>query len=93
MLTVVAVAAGVVAGSVATALGLRVIGLSGLRRASEERDRLVADAGREAETIRREAQIEAREQAVRLRAEIEQEVNDRRVEVAKVEERIQPPAG
>ena len=31
----------------------------------------VADAEREAETIRREAQVEAREQAVRLRAEIE----------------------
>src|SRR5918993_2664272 len=45
-------------------------------------------AEREAETIRREAQIEARELAVKLRAEVETEIQDRRTEVAKVEERI-----
>jgi len=44
-------------------------------------------AAREAEAIRREAQIEAREQAVKLRAEIEQEIQDRRTEAAKIEER------
>lgn len=44
-------------------------------------------AEREAETIRREAQIDAREQAVRLRAEIEDEVQERRRTIAKVEER------
>ena len=38
--------------------------------------------------MRREAQVEAREQAVRLRSEIEEEVRDRRVEMAKVEERV-----
>ena len=47
-------------------------------------------AEREAETIRREAQIEAREQAVKLRAEIENEVQDRRAEAAKIEERVAP---
>jgi ribonucrease Y len=45
-------------------------------------------AEREAETIRREAQIEARELAVKLRAEVESEVQDRRQEVAKIEERL-----
>jgi ribonucrease Y len=45
-------------------------------------------AEREAETIRREAQIEARELAVTLRAEIEDEVQGRRAEAAKIEERI-----
>jgi ribonuclease Y len=45
-------------------------------------------AQREAETIRREALIEAREQAVKLRAEIEQEVQERRMAAAKVEERV-----
>ena len=44
-------------------------------------------AAREAETLRREGQIEAREQAVRLRAEIEQEIQDRRTAAAKIEER------
>ncbi len=46
-------------------------------------------AEREAETIRREAQIEAREDAVRLRAEIEDEVRARREQIARVEERTQ----
>jgi ribonucrease Y len=45
-------------------------------------------AVREAETLRREGQIEAREQAVRLRAEIEQEIQDRRTAAAKIEERM-----
>ena len=45
-------------------------------------------AEREAETIRREAQIEARELAVRLRAEIENEVQDRRAEAARMEEQV-----
>jgi ribonuclease Y len=45
-------------------------------------------AEREAETIRREAQIEARELAVTLRAELEDEVQGRRAEAAKIDERI-----
>jgi ribonuclease Y len=45
-------------------------------------------AEREADTIRREAQIEARELAVTLRAEIEDEVQGRRAEAAKIDERI-----
>jgi ribonucrease Y len=45
-------------------------------------------AEREAETIRREAHIEARELAVTLRAEIEDEVRGRRAEAAKIDERI-----
>src|SRR5215210_1662074 len=43
-------------------------------------------AEREAETIRREAQIEARELAMRLRASAEEEVQGRRAEAAKLEE-------
>ena len=45
-------------------------------------------AEREAETIRREAQIEARELAVKLRAEIETEVQDRRTAAARIEEQV-----
>ena len=45
-------------------------------------------AEREAETIRREAQIEARELAVRLRDETEEEVRSRRAEAARIEESI-----
>jgi ribonucrease Y len=52
-----------------------------------ERERLGADAERSAEAIRREAQVEAREQALRLRGEVERELEDRRAEVVKSQER------
>ena len=61
---------------------------SRVRRSRAECERVVTDATREADSIRREAQVEAREQAVRLRSDIESEVRDRRVEIAKIEERI-----
>jgi len=44
-------------------------------------------AEREADAIRREAQIDAREHAVHLRAEVEEELGERRTAVAKLEER------
>jgi ribonuclease Y len=88
MLTVVALLVGLAFGGLATAVWLRMSSTSAVRRSEEERRRLVADADREAETIRREAQVEARELAVRLRADVDGEVQDRRVEIAKVEERI-----
>jgi ribonuclease Y len=88
MLTVVAVLVGLVVGGVATVFWLRVSRDSGLRRAEDERQRLLSDAERAAETVRREAQVEAREAAVRFRSEVEKEVGDRRVEVAKIEERV-----
>ena len=59
-----------------------------MRLAEDQRRSLLADAEREAETTRREAQIEAREQVVALRAEIEAEIQDSRLQTAKVEERV-----
>ena len=38
--------------------------------------------------MRREAQVDAREQAVQLRSEIEAEVQDRRLQIMKIEERV-----
>ena len=78
MLTVIAALIGLAAGAVLAAVLLLLRGDSRVRMAA-----------REAETIRREGQIEAREQAVRLRAEIEQEIADRRTEIAKIDERAQ----
>jgi ribonucrease Y len=88
MLTVVAVLMGLIAGGVATLVWLRASRDSALRRAEGERERLLSEAERAAETLRREAQVEAREAAVRLRSEVEEEVGGRRVEIAKIEERI-----
>jgi ribonucrease Y len=78
MLTVIAALTGLLVGASLAA------GLLLLR--SESRVRIAA---RQAETVRREGVIEAREQAVRLRAEIEQEIADRRTEIAKIDERAQ----
>ena len=88
MLTVIAVLVGVAAGAAGAALALRAASGSRVRRAEETRTRLLADAEREAEALRRESQIEAREQSVRLRADIESEIRDRRAQVVKLEERI-----
>jgi ribonuclease Y len=48
----------------------------------------VAEAKREAETIRREAKIEAREDAVRVRSEAEREIAEQRSRITKIEERV-----
>jgi ribonuclease Y len=88
MLTVVAALIGIVIGGLAVAAFLLVLSRSRVRAAEEQRGRILGDAEREAEALRREAQVDAREQAVQLRSEIEAEVQGRRLEIAKVEERI-----
>ncbi|MSO57860.1 MAG: ribonuclease Y [Thermoleophilia bacterium] len=88
MLTVIGVLAGGLAGASVFGLWLRVSTGSALAQARSDRERLVAEALREAETVRREAQVEAREQAIHFRAEVEREVGPRRVELAKDEERL-----
>jgi ribonucrease Y len=61
----------------------------GRRRAAadQEIERMTADAQRSADAIRREAQVEAKEEALKLRAAVERELADRRAETVKVEER------
>src|SRR5205823_12436640 len=62
---------------------------SKLGAARRMRQQIPGDARREADALRREAQIEAREQAVRLRAELEEELTERRAPVVKSEERLE----
>jgi len=88
MLTVGAVLIGIVLGALATAVLLIGLSRSRVRAAAAERGRILTDAQREAEAVRREAQVDAREQAVHLRTEIEAEVQDRRVQILKIEERV-----
>ena len=88
MLTIAAVLVGVALGAAGAAAVLLARSKSGVRAAATERDRILADADREAEAVRREAQVDAREQAVLLRAEIEAEVADRRLQIVKIEERV-----
>jgi ribonucrease Y len=80
---------GIVAGlALGVVLGARVLATRRLTEARLESERLTAEAKRGADAVRREAQVEAREQALRLRAEIEQEMTDKRAEIIKIEERV-----
>ncbi|MFL5926123.1 MAG: ribonuclease Y [Gaiellaceae bacterium] len=87
MLVVVALIA-VAAGAVGTLGLLRLLGRSRLEATHRERDLLLDQARRDAEATRREAAIESREHAVRLRSDVEAELRERRDEVVKIEERV-----
>jgi ribonuclease Y len=84
----IGVAIGIAGGVVLALLAVQVFGATGVGKARRVRRQLIDDAEREAEALRREAQIEAREQAVHLRAEIDTELADRRESVLKIEERV-----
>jgi ribonucrease Y len=88
MLTVVAALIGILIGALLAAALLLAFSRSRVRKATDERRRILADAEREAEALRREAQVDAREQAVQLRSEIESEVQGRRIQIVKIEERV-----
>jgi ribonuclease Y len=79
---------GIVVGAALAAVLLRVWGVSRVTAAGRDRDAILLDAEREAETVRRSAKLEARERDVRLRAELETEIHDRREQIHRIEERV-----
>ncbi len=78
MLVALAIVIGLVAGCAATVAALRLVAGSRLDAARRTRPLLLEEAQRDADATRREAQIEAREQAVKVRAELEAELRERR---------------
>jgi ribonuclease Y len=88
MLIAVGIVIGIVLGTLVGVVLARMTSTARNGHAQETRDRLLADAERQAEALRREAQVEAREEAVRLRAELERESHERRAELIKGEERL-----
>ena len=88
MLVVLAVVIGIAAGMLGTLVVLRRMGTSGLEAARRTRVLLLEEARHEADATRREAQIEAREQAVKVRADLEEELRTRRDGALKIEERV-----
>ena len=54
----------------------------------EEAERAIATAQREAETIRKEAEIDAKEQLLGLRRDLERELDEQRVALTRLEERV-----
>ncbi len=79
---------GLVAGAAATWAALSYVAGTRLAAARRTRHLIVAEARREAEAIRREATLQAKEDAVKLRAEIEQDLQTRRGEVVQLQERL-----
>src|SRR6266576_3648999 len=88
MLVVIGIAIGLVVGVGVAFLSLYAFTGSRLAAARRTRQLLVTEARRDAEALKREAQIAAREESVRIRAEIEEEIAARRAEAVKIEERI-----
>jgi ribonuclease Y len=88
MLTAVAALIGILVGAAVSAALLLGLSRSRVRAALAERARLLSDAERDAEALGREAQVDAREQAVQIRAQIETEVRDRRGQIVKIEEHV-----
>jgi len=88
MLVVIGIAIGLAAGASLAFLSLYALTGSRLAAARRTRQLLVSEAKRDAEALRREAQIEAREDGVRVRAQMEEEVAARRTETSKIEERV-----
>ncbi len=88
MLVVVGIAIGIVVGVAAAVVTIAMLEKSRLGELRRRRTLLITEAEREAEAIRREAQIETRERELTLRAQIEDEVRTRRSEIGRTEERI-----
>jgi ribonuclease Y len=57
--------------------------------AEREAEKIKADASREIETMQRAAQVEAREEAQKLREQTEEELKPRRAEILKGEQRLE----
>src|SRR5436190_21530425 len=88
VLIAIGVAAGALGGAILALLAVQVFGATGVGKARRIRRQLIEDAEREAEALRREGELAAREQAVQLRAEIDTELSERREQVLKIEERV-----
>jgi len=88
MVVVIGILVGLLVGAGLAVLSLNALTGSRLAAARRTRQLLVGEAKREADALRREAQIEAREETVRYRAGVEDEIGERRAEILKIEERV-----
>ncbi|MFV0516473.1 MAG: ribonuclease Y [Aminipila sp.] len=82
-------------GFIALALGLLVgyivrktVGERAIGSAEQKARNLILDAENKSETIKKEITIEAKEEAHKMRSEIEREVRERRLEIQKSEKRL-----
>jgi ribonuclease Y len=85
---VIGILIGLVAGGGLTVAALVFTGGSRLAAARRTRQLLIQEARAEADALRREAQLEAKEEAVRLREDVDRDVKARQVEAARAQERL-----
>ena len=91
MPTLVTILIAIVAIAVGVALGFvlrKNFGEKQLDKARDSAGRIVADAEKQAETLRKEAVLEAKDEVFKLRAEAETEAKERRKEVTALEARL-----
>jgi ribonuclease Y len=84
LIAIVAIGAGVLLGFYLR----KNFGEKQLENAREGAGRIVADAEKQAETLRKEAVIEAKDEVFRLRAEAETDAKERRKEITNLENRL-----
>src|SRR5918996_5207153 len=80
--------AGLAVGIVVVLVVLWIWNLTRTCAAGRGREAILSEAEREAETLRREAAVEVRERDLRLRAELETEIQARRDQIHRIEERV-----
>src|SRR5215208_6408236 len=80
--------AGLVAGVALVLVVLWIWNSSRTNAAGRGREAILSEAEREAETLRREAAVEVRERDLCLRAELETEIQARRDQIHRLEERV-----
>ena len=81
---VIGIVIGLVAGGALVIAWLAFTGSSKLAAARRTRQLLVQEARSEADALKREAQLESKEEAVKLREEVERELNERQSEALRV---------
>lgn len=89
------VVAAIVIGIIALTLGLligyilrKTVGEKAIGSAEQKAKNLILDAENRSETIRKEYVLEAKEEAHKMRSDVEREVRERRTEISKSEKRL-----
>jgi ribonuclease Y len=85
---VIGILIGLAVGALAAVLTLRWLAGTRLAAADRTRQLLLEEAGRAADSLKRESELIAKEESVRLRAEVERDLQERRTTAIQAEERL-----
>ena len=88
LITVISAGIGILVGIILGILIRKISAESKIGGAEFQATRIIEDAGKEADSLRKEALLEAKDELFKLRTNAEQEVKERRAEVHKQEQRL-----